>query len=83
MVRARSEEEPDETTSEDVAQCEVIVSKGGTVVVGVKPVIANRPINEDLVMIPAEEASVHVAIAGMHGTGPFRELLAIAGYKPW
>ena len=81
--RARSEEEPAETTSEEVAHHEVTASEGGTIVAGVEPVIADRPINEDTVVIPTEEASGHVTIEGMPGTGPFWELLALAGYKPW
>ena len=81
--RARPEEKSVEATSEEVEHNEVTASEGGTAIEKVEHIPVGRTTNEGKVGNPEEVASGHVAEEEMPGAGPFWELLALAGYKPW
>lgn len=81
--RARPEEEWVEATSEEIKGSNEGVHEDGTAVARLKPITVGPPVDEGETGTPKEVATEHVALDEMPGSGPFLELLALAGYKPW
>ena len=81
--RARPEEDSAGAASEEIETHKLTDSGAGTVVAKAEPTPVGRTITEGEAGTSEEGIPAHVAAEGMPWNGPFWELLALAGYKPW
>lgn len=83
MTKRVRPEEWAEVASEEVEGSNESNLETATATAEAKAITVGPPVEEGKVGTPEDVAVEHVDSNEMPGDGPFWELLALAGYKPW